>query len=419
MAVQCAVGSFTVTTADTGNRAITGVGFLPQIYFLFGSQSTSTGSGLYTSDGVTDGTRSYCQSAGATDNLTATTNSRRYTNTDRVLNLIAGDGTIHGAFAHLSFDADGFTLDHLTTPAITFTVSYVALAGLSDVYVDAYEFTAGTGNFSRTAAGFQADAIIWMGAGNATLGTAANTALRTLGWSLSNGTQFAAGLRHQSAVTSDYTSSSAATDRVLYAVTAAGASSLCDLAMVSHDATGFTANRVLNMSGGETCAVHLKGGVWTAGTTTAQAATGNFDVTTTGCNPAGVLLMASNITTASRTTPFEGGNVCLGATDGTAQWATEVHSYNAEPISGSSATEEFTTVSATRMWRHSSRTSANTLTLDGDIALSSLGTEKFTLNQTDADPTAVLIGYLAVGDAPAGGGGGSNTNALMQLGAGT
>jgi hypothetical protein len=353
---------------------------------------------------MSDGARGYAQ-AYATGDGAATSAVRRYCNNDRVIHLMDSGGSAVAAFGwDGTTGADGFTIQTITTPSATYTIYYEAFGGFDNAYLDVAQLPAATGSFSRTAAGFQPDAILWASVMVGTLNSATAAGRYSEGWSLSAGTQYAVGLFGANGATSDYTGSSSATDRIFYVANTAGTAQLAEAEITSHNSDGFTANRITGTGTQYYAALHLKGGTWVAGTTTAQAATGTFNVTTTGVNPAYVALMASNITTASRTTPFEGtgGNISLGAASATTErYAITVHSYNAEALGTS---DEFQRGDAGKLWAHYDRTGANTLTATGEIDLSAFGTEQFTLDQTDADPTAVLIGWLAMGAAAGGGG---------------
>lgn len=406
MAVVAKQVRFSVSSADSSGKAITGVGFQPQCLVVTGSRQTGT-SHAYTCDGVTDGTSQCCISTGVLDNAPGSAGSRRYMADDRVLAFVGPDGTTHGAFALASLDSDGFTLTTLTTPAFTFEVIVLCLAGLDDVHLDVFQVpSVGVAQFSRTGIGFLPDAIFLLASGQASLGgTGVANSHRCLGWSLKEGAQLAVGMRvlgSGGAVTDNYTTSVVATDRVLHNATAAGSPNVLDMAMVSHDADGYTLDALLNQNGLWMAALCLKGGVWKAGTITADDAAG--DVATTGCNPVALLMRSSTISTASRSAPFEGGALSVGMADASAQAVQHVMSANRETISGGSPTEEYTLVDDTAVWVHYERTGADTQTVAGEVSVSALGTEKFTLVEDTSDPTAVLIGWLAVGNAPAGGG---------------
>lgn len=424
MAVVAAHFAFQVTSSDSSGKAISSLvwsdagSHTPQALIFFGSRQTGT-SHAYTCDGMTDGTSQACISTGVLDNSTTSAGSRRYMANDRVLAFVGPDGTTHGAFALTSLDTDGFTLSTTTTPAFTFEVRGVALAGLDNVKLDIFQVPAvGVAQFSRTGIGFKPDCNLYMAALIGSLGsTGSATSVRTLGWSLEDGTQAAVGMRvlgSGGAVFDNYTSSTIATDRVLYNVTAAGSPNGHDMACVSHDADGYTLDAILNQNGLYMATLCMKGGVWKAGTITAASSTGASDVTTTGCDPVAVLMRSSTISTASRSSPFEGGALSVGAATAAAQSAQHIMSANRETIGGGSPTEEYTNVDDTALWTHYERTGADTQTVAGEISLTSLGTGKFTINQDTADPTAVLIGWLAVGNAPSGGGGGGNAPRSMH-----
>ncbi len=412
-------GSFTILTTDTVSVAVTGLGFQPQGYWMttngLATASTSTTTNVRGADGLTDGTRQYCQYYAVRDGGNATL-TRRGLSTTRVLQLVDYDGTAYGEFTHASNDADGFTLTTNVAAVANTVVHYVAWSGLDDQYLDIYTLGGG-GSYSRTAAGFMPDAILHMTGTATATGNTSTAYARVMGWSLADGTQFSHGMRHSSAVTVNYTASVSATDRCMTSYDTA-AEVTVGVEITSHDATGFTANRVTGTNANYAAAMHFRGGgTWKAGTTAAQSGAGTFDVTTAGITPAMVILASSNIHTASRTAPFEGGSVAWGAATGsTSRWANTYHSFNNETLGGAVVTEENRRTATDKFWLHNDRTSANTFTAIGEIDLSAFAANKFTLDQTDGDPTAILIGYIAVGTAVASG---SNRNAGMMLGVGT
>jgi hypothetical protein len=402
MPVQFKAGSFTIATTDTVSKVVTGVGFQPQGYALFTvglTTASANGTGdMRMSEGMTDGTRQYAQGI-ASDDAASNTTTRRSGQTNRVLYLINQAGTDLGSFAHSAMGADGFTLSTTTAVTANTVVYYLAWAGFTNQYLDVFTLPGATGSFARTAAGFDPDALLWMTSNTTTLGTTAS-AIRSAGWSLRDGTQFSIGQRIGDGATDNYSSSSAATDRTLFNYSVAGASQTPEVSLTSHDPTGFTANRLTGTGLAYVAVMHFDGGVWAAGTTTAQAGTGTFTLSTPGITPAMVMLAASNITTASRTTPFESGEISLGvATSAADQFAINNHTYDVGTASGGNFTEEYTRGDASHCWVNYERSAVNTYSAVGSIALQSFAAGQVTLNQDDADPTAILIGWLACGEA--------------------
>lgn len=403
-----AVGSFQVTSADSSGKTISGLqwssgatGRTPQLLFLFTSSLGSSGetnSHIQSCTGITDGTRHWCQSRAIRDGITTTTQATRMQRQDRLIHVLQYDNAVQASFSFNAFGSDQFSLTTQVTPSgMQHNVRYVAFTGLDNVYVDVFSFTAGTGTQSLANAGFLADAIFWGSSANAQFDTAATSGIEGWGWSTKEGDQFSVGSRYVVDLSADYTTSVVATDRVLHFANLTG-SILLNVEVTSHDTNGVTFEKHVAMGNIDAVAVHIKGGVWKAGTFAAHSAAEQFDVSTPGCNPVGFMLMASNIHTASRTSPFEGGNTCIGAASAEDQWATQHHSYDVGTISGPDGTEEYTIMPTDRSWVHYTRSALDTLAKAGDIARVSLGTGKFTLEQLDGDPTAVLIGYLAFGN---------------------
>lgn len=406
MAVVFTPFSFTVTTTDTVNKVVTGLGVQPQALIFFASNRSSPGASLANGmfgDGMTDGTRQWAQTVGGLSGATSSQAGRvQYNNS--CLALITSSQAIAARFAIASLDADGFTLTTQTTPTATYEIHGIALSGLTNVYLEVRQTPSATGNFSSTVPGFQPDAIIWMSGQQNVVGTTGAGYRASVGWSLTDGTQFSVCRVQNNANTSNYTSSVSASDRCLYTTDATGAPLNMDMSIVSHDANGYTVNRITGAAATYYAALCLQGGVWKAGTFAAQSSTGTFDVITTGCDPVGVMLASSNVTTVSRTSA-EGGSVTIGAgISATERFASQWHAYNAETLNPN-GTEEYQRTAIDKVWVNNERTAVNTTAAAGEIDISSMGTEKFTLDQTDGDPTAILIGWIAVGEAPAGGGG--------------
>lgn len=404
------VGHFTLTGADTPTKVVTGVGFQPQLVEFF--ISFINADGIATGDqrygyGAADGTREGAIGIGVGDAVAACTARRITTNTGVILvNDSVGNTTTKYSLA--SFDSDGFTLNASTAPTSgTYLVKYIAYNGLTNGYVDIIQLPSATGNFSSTNPGFQPDVTKWTSAASTSLDTSATNPLFSHGVAITSGTQFAVCSRFTSTGTSSgYAHGTVATDRVIVNVDNLGNDLAGSCSFVSHNANGYTGNKLVGSGQNYVIVVCIKGGgVWGLTTFNPQNSTGNFDVTTAGVDPTSVFTFAHNPSTASRTT-FVPGHMSLGAIAGADQWSIERHSYDKAPLSGSSLTEEYTQTSSNRVFTNYARTGADTFTIIGDIAASSFGTAKVTFNQNDADPTNTLIGLLFVGTATGGGGGG-------------
>lgn len=119
-ALKIKVGSFTrdVSTAS-GNQAVTGVGFEPDLIMVFGG---STGNSWFTFAGASDGS-----TAGSIQD-NGPVNGGSYSVTADLLKFIqSGSDNYVGALN--SFDADGFTIGWTKTgsPTGTATIKYIAL----------------------------------------------------------------------------------------------------------------------------------------------------------------------------------------------------------------------------------------------------------------------------------------------------
>ena len=133
-------GRFTLTSG-TGNLPVTGVGFQPSAYILFLTKNATddansiegAGNGSLLSIGMTDGTRQYCMSSGVEDDQTTSDVGRRAFSDEVICNIDISDQdqSVLGEANHVSFDADGFTINR----SVTFTnpnsvlVEYIAFGG--------------------------------------------------------------------------------------------------------------------------------------------------------------------------------------------------------------------------------------------------------------------------------------------------
>lgn len=404
MAVWKRAGSFVVTGASGAAKVVTGLPGTPSCYGLVtvnrNGDGTST-SHLYLSEGVTDGTRQGAISIGMEDARTSNTAVRKSLDNDCVLRVWSTAGADAGKLAHGSLDANGFTVNVSTNFAATATVYWWAIGGLDAAYLDIFQLPtdAPPFQFSRTAANFQPDAIKFWTVRGATLGILTAEGVFAKGWSVAGVTQFGASIRTGNAQTFDYSSGAATTARALAVHQVSGGTELTPaLTVDSHDATGFTATKNLGTSALYVMALHLKGGVWKAGTTAPQNSVAAFDVATAGCNPVGVFLLSAPPITANGSA--ESAALQYGfADDQGSQVGLTVLDHDVGTVGGGAPTETYSRAVTDKAFIHYARTATDTFAAAGEMEVA-MGAKKFTLDETHADPTAVMVGYLAVGNAP-------------------
>lgn len=131
IAVGGAIEAFTgaaVSGGSTGDLAITGVGFQPDIVYTagFGDNNTDTlRGGWYTTMGASDGSNHYVISGGQNDGSATNSTNYRQQNSSNILIGRSGAGTLFEYASLSSMDSDGFTLNY---PSAIATVGCIYLA---------------------------------------------------------------------------------------------------------------------------------------------------------------------------------------------------------------------------------------------------------------------------------------------------
>jgi len=412
MAAVYSVGTFTVPgDPSSGNQTVTGLtwsdggSYTPQALLIFGFRasidSTLTADAIRFSVGMTDGTRQFCQATSSNDGETsATWSSERAM--DAKLICWTTDGTVGGTAVHSSFGSNQFTYNIDDTFPTDFGCSYIAFAGLTNVYVHVSTISTGTGNFSKTGVGFQGDTGFFVLSGRTTInGGAVSNANRSFGMVDNSGG--VAGVFHKirSSQSSNY-SWGACSSSVLMARMPDSATTFNDsIGFVSWDSDGYTLNHtVANGSAYYYGALILKGVASKVASTNHQTGTGTWNVTgLTGVTPKCVVAIGDNISTATTSSAVEDAHLSVGAHISTSsRWALDQQMYDVGTISGSAPTEIYTRITSNRAHTWYNRTASNTWTLQGDVEPSSFSNEQVTLNQNDASPSAVFMPIMAMGD---------------------
>lgn len=397
MAVK--VGSFTVNTS-TGDQAVTGVGFEPDVVLFLTSAQTSTGT--TTSDGhlafgwAGDGTYVEGNSFSVFGHDGATI--AQYlgyhvgtTGVGEVIRVVEGwnGGAGDVATATLtSLDSDGFTVNWGTAPASAFLMFYMAI---SDVLSDDGS-TATSGVLSGTAtatttdgSNFEPDLILSFATGTqgltttnqAHIGAAASTSLRAFSHVFWDYNQLSGPIlkpygRQRS---DDWASEVRQYDTGDFG-------SLFDISAIS--STGFTIRTDDAESGSAT--------VWwlafqtfgsSVGVDTQKTSTGTKSVTGLGFRPEGVMFVSLGQTTSSG--ELTTANYTVGFADGTDERCVWVGG-----VSGSNPTEFGDACSDTKSIVFID--TPGTVVAEADCTLDDDG---FTLDWTTADSTAREFMYVA------------------------
>lgn len=145
--IQAKVVGWTMRTS-TGNQAITGVGFQPDVVIHAHAGSGHTTAPSSTSQhggfgiGAMDSLGNQWASATFSTDAVTTTDASRYQRTDRCLVSVGGSQTVGKDATFVSMDSDGFTINYSTANSSAGQVFSLALKG-----VQAY-----AGNFDKTTA---------------------------------------------------------------------------------------------------------------------------------------------------------------------------------------------------------------------------------------------------------------------------
>ncbi len=236
-------GSFSAN-ASTGSQAVTGIGFQPDIVFLFAT--------IITAAGQANNTNQYCFGVmtnsnqwvfgGKAQNAQATMNtSRLFYNTKVVALQATASNSIFFDAQYVSLDSDGFTINITTTDGTQMLIGYLAIKGGQwKVGTDTQKTS--TGTKATTGVGFTPVGIIFGSAiDTQTAGTADNDRMMfgvTTGTSQNTCQFYGDSDATANAVSSTIVSSS----KCLIMATEAGASptTQADAVLSSFDSDGFT-----------------------------------------------------------------------------------------------------------------------------------------------------------------------------------
>ena len=161
MAVK--VGSFAKpTAAATASQAVTGVGFTPQVLFLWTAGKTAaddwSNDYRYGFGCTTGASNSYSVALASLHGADPTNVSGRCA--DVALTIVEWGETLLAECALTSFDGDGFTLSWTTNNAEAYIINYMAIGGITAAKIVNWSTATSTGNKSVTGAGFQPEIVM-------------------------------------------------------------------------------------------------------------------------------------------------------------------------------------------------------------------------------------------------------------------
>jgi hypothetical protein len=297
----------TLNFSATGNVAVTGVGFTPQLVMFL--DITSTGSNAMNMFGAMDyNGNEFCVSHTSRGGQANQDLKTLWSTTTCIANLRHWHSSQNTDYAcsFVSMDTDGFTVNCSNAPQSSTTIAYLALAGFDDVYVGTA--TSGSGTQSFTGVGFTPDAYM--------IGVAEAGDRLWASYGFSDGTN-----RGSCGYTGNQNSAQhkgaerVQTDEVI--ATAYYDTPRDEADHSSMDADGFSIAWGGDRSGEEMWFICFKGGDYYVGSDSMQGSTGNWSTTGVGFKPE----VGIAICTERSAVGYNNENhLWIGFTDGTNQY---------------------------------------------------------------------------------------------------
>lgn len=398
MALQVAIRSITLNTV-TGNQAITGVGFQGKLLLLWGNAGAVLGNATNATMilGAASSSTNRWAMWGRTRDALATSDADRAASTTRVLVRSSTDGaSLTDEIDFVSWDADGFTLNIITTGGAASILFYLVLGGadLSNVAVGSFNTGTVLGNLAVTGVGFQGTLALFGGErDDTTLGPTVNARLG-LGAARSSTSRWTtAWLGADNQVNGDEQTIQRTTQCEIRTSNLLVITSEIDF--VSWDADGFTVN-IVTANANRTIFYVALGGTFQAalGSFAQPGATGNQGVTV-GFQPLAELF-ASNSKAAGAAGVADSKQVIGAALSSTVRRVSALAATDlADPTQADQ--RKLDTLCLTHL-------TAGTPTVNAEADFVSQDADGFTVNWTTVDATARQQLYLALASAAVVGG---------------
>jgi len=390
MALSSKAANFAINTS-TGNQAVTGVGFQPKIVLFFPTINTADGINVHAHASIGAGissTERFSLTANS-EHSVGTSDTTREDSAALCIQVNAeGTGTAKYEADLVSLDADGFTINVTTAPGSAFRVGYLAIGGddLTNVDISNFALNTSTGNQSVTGLGFQPDAMIFISKTENSIGSQSNFHFM-LGFAVSSTKRGVMDLASQNGQATSNTNRYQIIDKCISGLSSGGGLTM-EADFVSFDADGFTID--ITNAGGTADIVHwiaFKGGQYDVGSFNSQTSSGNFSKTGVGFTPTNLIL--TSFLNATAGTVQTGNEFSLGV----ASSSTERFSAGENDEDGQASTESNSYSDDGKIYLNYNFGQ----TKNGDIDFVSFDGDGFTLNQTDADPSANEILYMTMG----------------------
>ena len=365
-----------------------GVGFQPQAVILFMTTLAADGFGAPLGFGMGFGVSATSRRAvaHASDDNALTANAGRSASTTKILQIPANGTPSLDAEADLvSLDADGFTVNWTTAPAIAYVVHYVALAGLENVAIGTLTEATGGGNQAVTGLGFQPNFLLFMSDGLTADDTTSTRIQFGLGAAAAGGTRGATCVFSEDGSVGSETSMYQRSDRCIVSVVGDAGTVDAEADIVSFDSGGFTVNwTVTPVAADKVYFLAIRGGEFVVGAETQATSAGRKLTTGLPWQPGGLLAFGTN--RAASASSAAGHKLSLGAADTLGDggvWE--------EDVDALGLTDANVSTVRGKVLRHATSPS----TIDADAELAEFTSDGYTLNWPTADGTAREFIYLA------------------------
>lgn len=378
------VGNLALNTS-TGNQAETGIGFQPEIVLFFCTENTADGviadANMLVGAAISSSER-FAIGFSDEDGV-ATVDCTRSLWADRCITMqVPGSTSTSRVVADfVSQDADGFTINLSdVTGGVAYRVGYLALAGtdLTNVKIGTFAPSGSTGNQAVTGVGFQPDAAMFFGYGD-TIGADDTDTSFGMGWAVSTSERAWISTANDNSDTNASVTRAQRTDSCFGYIHYTDEAVDAQADFVSWDADGFTLTWDNAAPAADTVVyIAFKGGQYYAGSLTTQTSTGEFSETGVGFQgSAGIFASFCNPASGGLITA---GNVSLGvAVSSTERFTAGFH--NEDNVATMNTDQSQNDGLMYENYDYSQ-------TVEGAIDFVSWGADGFTLDQTDADPTA-------------------------------
>jgi hypothetical protein len=236
-------GSFASATA-TGDQAVTGVGFVPDVVIFQivnktsdGAQNANMGYGIGCATGSGE---EWALSIGSTNGSGTMSNTHRFSSTKCI--VVHNSTTMDGLADFVSFDADGFTINWSDAPTSAWKINYFCIKG-GQWFAGTETQKTSTGTKAKTGVGFTPAGLILGGLCDTTVDSDAGNMRITLGATTGTSNNVCLWTGDRTSTTSAISNSiHSATKCIIHATeqTSVSPTTQADAVLSSFDGDGFT-----------------------------------------------------------------------------------------------------------------------------------------------------------------------------------